>query len=694
MPNLVDHRGNAITRSTVTTTPLKIYQSAVRAIENAAQELTAASTTYDQAQDPRLVKAVNARQKKAAEHAVSVPEVIEARRTLTERISRVTLKPMQQVLSYDDQGIPQGLELQPSALPEAWQFLAEIDVDGRGLAGVLARASSEVFIGGEAYLVHWLDGNEWHWACEGAAGFEYEPLRRRYKITTGNASPVYLPDSPDTVRFERIFTGLPSPNSGVAWSGLMGCQEHCQTLNLIDRLLKVIARVSLFPGIFLVPVEVQPPNSGDDPGNAWVSALDEAITLAIRSTDTTAETNPIIAMSNAEYLDHVRHVQIDRPYDERILTVRKYVAELVLASVSVEARFVDGSVTEAKYANAEQVRQNMDQNHVQPRSRAVAAALTRILKWRLRQTDTPEDAISPLLLSPDFSELDERPTRSEALAAFSAGIISASGARELMGIDQAHAPTPEELQAKQELTAAAETNVVDQINEIDRDLRAALLAASAIGLSSAYETIVKRAKDAAAKAGRDLDTIASSGIDIEQLAGKTLRQADAAGSSAIETAYNRMAALGGETSEAWLVAAKTAWHSVLVTALLGALSAYPDAPDFDIPTPLISSIGVTLGGGSSISTAGVGGIGASAWAAALFAALDIPVLYRWIHSGKRRPCIQHKALDGVTFRDWGDPVLSGNPDEWPFVASFRNTDHPLGADHWACGCYTIIAIEV
>lgn len=245
------------------------------------------------------------------------------------------------------------------------------------------------------------------------------------------------------------------------WSDLADCAMRgvigeCETLVVLEGQVRAESRSRRPAGILTIPNEItvgpsdpvidETEEPTEDP---VMKAIDDAYSTAAEDPDDVSTVAPLVLRGPSEALTGVRHVATPRTSDETLSTRIEQRVTRIARGMNMPVEVALGH-QETTYANAEQVDQNIYDDHVDPRALLLVDAIScGYLRPRLLARGFPEELVARIITWYDPSTLVRQPdTEANALEVWERGLITDETARRALGYGEDDAPTTEEILAR------------------------------------------------------------------------------------------------------------------------------------------------------------------------------------------------------------------------------------------------------
>lgn len=207
-------------------------------------------------------------------------------------------------------------------------------------------------------------------------------------------------------------------------------------------------------GILVIPEEMTLP--GDEveteglETDPFVRVLVEVMELAIKNRDSAAALVPIIMRGPYEFLDKIRLIDFQTPFDAEVKELRDNALRRLALGMDAPPEVLLGSSASAGWSMW-QVSESQLRLHLKPLAHLIARSLTTgWLQPALRSlplADQTREGIDRIAIVPVFDQLTIRPdVGQDAAALYAEGGIGLDTYRHIVGLSDNDAPTPKELE--------------------------------------------------------------------------------------------------------------------------------------------------------------------------------------------------------------------------------------------------------
>lgn len=251
--------------------------------------------------------------------------------------------------------------------------------------------------------------------------------------------------------------------SGRADCNLRSVLEECETLLVLQRQVRADSRSRLPAGLLVVAneISISPADpsrraEGNEDGDEFVETLAAALAGAIEDESDPAGLAPSVLRVPGEFVDKIQHIDLARKTDEKLDARIEARVERLARGLNLPVETVKGHMN-TTFANAEQIDEDLFDDHVEPRVRTLCDLLTyeflrvQVLEaFRNEATGTVpenvEDAVADLFVWYDPSALIGTKDPSEAATeGHNIGAISDEAWRKYKGFSEDDAPDEIEL---------------------------------------------------------------------------------------------------------------------------------------------------------------------------------------------------------------------------------------------------------
>lgn len=171
--------------------------------------------------------------------------------------------------------------------------------------------------------------------------------------------------------------------------------------------------------------------------------LEETITAGIEDERSPSAMVPIVMQAPNEYIQGVRHLVFERPYDDLIADKQERAIRRISLALDIPPEVLTGTGS-SNHWNAWSVSNETYTSHLEPLATEVAALFADAIAW----DRTDDRGVAPaVMVVPDSGPvLAKRSTVRDALDAAKLGAVGLGYVRESIGATEADAPTDEELE--------------------------------------------------------------------------------------------------------------------------------------------------------------------------------------------------------------------------------------------------------
>lgn len=340
-----------------------------------------------------------------------------------------------------------------------------------GQAAIQARMNMNLEVAGELYLIGWgaqdavgVPGSSDYrapipedWQVGSVKEVEVKGGKWVVKSSANDSKGRELNLGSDTEPGRDTIIHLWEPHP--AWQNQADCAmrgvlNDAKTLQVLTQQQYAEGLSRQSAGILLIPNELStgPASSSDpedddgEPTDPFISELLHAMTDPIEDPSSASSVMPMVVKGNSEVLDKVRHLVLGRQSDAVIDQRISARIERIARGMNLPVEVVMGH-QQTTYANAEQVDQDTFEDHLEPRCRLIADALTvGYLRPNLLDAGHDAEQVNRLVVWYDASALVRQPdTELGADSAFDRFAISAAAYRRAKGYTEDDAPDPLEV---------------------------------------------------------------------------------------------------------------------------------------------------------------------------------------------------------------------------------------------------------
>lgn len=221
-------------------------------------------------------------------------------------------------------------------------------------------------------------------------------------------------------------------------SSIQAALGTAEQIRLAGQMSRNQDRSRLHRGILFMPKEMQFPE-GDD----FQADLEEAIAAAIADEYSPSAASPITVTAPAEYIEKVRHMLIESPYDEKLMERITALVVQFAREIDVPVELLLGNI-DSNHWNAWLSSEEGYRNHTEPLASLVGEVFASALK---EATGATEFAAARIRVTPDPAELLSRPASfTDAIEALKNGVVGFDYVRRVLGADEDDEPTDDELE--------------------------------------------------------------------------------------------------------------------------------------------------------------------------------------------------------------------------------------------------------
>lgn len=227
----------------------------------------------------------------------------------------------------------------------------------------------------------------------------------------------------------------PAPtNLGEADSSMLAAIEPSEELLTLSNLVVAQSRSRIAQaGLLIVPEDLQ----FDDDSDPFGADLADAMMAAIRDVRDASAMVPVKVQIPAEYIEQIRHLVLDRPYDEKMPERIDKATDRIALALDVPAELLKGNA-ELTHWTAWLVDQDTWNSHGEPIAVPIADLYGRVASVLYGRD---------IVIQPDPTALlAKRSSIRDGLDAAKLGAVGLKYLRELIGADESDAPTSDELE--------------------------------------------------------------------------------------------------------------------------------------------------------------------------------------------------------------------------------------------------------
>ena len=446
---------------------------------NTPRAITAAAARMDlsnKSEAQRLAERQGRRtamiQSAAWEYYDAITEIKYALNMVASIVSRIRLF----AAVYDDPSDPMPVPLRnsdhiaPDLSEAAERALRRLNSAYGGQAGLLRDAALNLSVAGECYLVQVpaTEGTkrEESWDIRSVDELkvtrdgEYVIMPRSdLTFTSGNAVPAGATKLPSNAFAGRIWRAHPRFSEDPD-SNLFGMLDLCDELLLLDRTFRATHRSRLNAGLLYVPDALSTSASPDpalfdggeemeptpeDEADDFEEQLLLGMSTPIEDESSASAVVPIIIRGPADLADKVKHIKLERAFDENMISRADRVLERIMQGLDVPKDTVTG-VANVKYSNAIQIDESLYKAHIEPMLLLLSDAFTVMyLRPQLLELNFPKSEVDKIVVWYDPSAVATRNDRAaDADSGFEKGAISYEAWRKAHGFSDTDAPTQTE----------------------------------------------------------------------------------------------------------------------------------------------------------------------------------------------------------------------------------------------------------
>lgn len=411
-------------------------------------------------------------QSAAWEYYDAITEIKYALNMVASIVSRIRLY----AAVYDDPSDPMPVPLrnsdkiQPDLAEAAERALRRLNSAYGGQAGLLRDAALNLSVAGECYLVQVpaTEGTrrEESWDIRSVDELkvtrdgEYVIMPRSdLTFTSGNSIPAGATKLPPKAFAGRIWRAHPRFSEDPD-SNLFGMLDLCDELLLLDRTFRATHRSRLNAGLLYVPDALSTSASPDpamfdggeemeptpeDEADDFEEQLLLGMSTPIEDESSASAVVPIIIRGPADLADKVKHIKLERAFDENMIKRADRVLERIMQGLDVPKDTVTG-VANVKYSNALQIDESLYKAHIEPMLLLLSDAFTVMyLRPALLDENFPKSEVDKIVVWYDPSAVATRNDRAaDADSGFEKNAISYEAWRKAHGFSDSDAPTQTE----------------------------------------------------------------------------------------------------------------------------------------------------------------------------------------------------------------------------------------------------------
>ncbi|CAB4912106.1 unannotated protein [freshwater metagenome] len=324
-----------------------------------------------------------------------------------------------------------------------------------GQAQLLSRLMIHLEVPGDSYLVgqdvldddKMIVGQRWRVF----SGDEITQAGTSWTVNIGDGTVETLPD-------DAIVTRIWRPHPRRSWEADSPTRAVLPVLAELDGYAKhkaatVDSRLA-GAGMLILPIdsgnpmaEPSAPTLDEEEGqlvDPAQHALTEAMVSALQNRGAASAVVPIVHRVPAEFVGKVQHITFGTQFDERLKELQDDAVRRLALGLDMPPEQLLG-LGGMNHWGAWQVDETGLKLHIVPPLELIASALTESF-LRPMLEEAGESNVDSWTLVVDVSDLEARPDKTQqALQAFDRFVINEKGLREALQLDEAHAPTGEEL---------------------------------------------------------------------------------------------------------------------------------------------------------------------------------------------------------------------------------------------------------
>ena len=364
--------------------------------------------------------------------------------------------------------------IKPELADDAERALARLDSAYGGQAGLLRDAALNLSIAGECFLVQLpartVEGKPVpeSWDIRSVDELQIDNKKnyyiapRRELVSGGNSSGTKKGTIPLT---DKSFVGRmwrAHPRfSEEPDSSLKGILDLCAELLLLNRSFRAIERSRLNAGLLYIPDGLStaanpdpdmygdqddPEPTAEEQSDEFEDSLMDAMITPIEDESAASAVAPLIIRGPVDLGKEIRHIKLERAYDDTMIKRSERVLERILQGLDVPKDVVTG-LANVKYSNAVQIDEALYKAHIEPMLLLISDAITVVYlrPYLLGQGWDPTE-VERLVVWYDPSAVATRNDRAaDADSGYEKQTISAATWRHQHGFSETDAPSQNEL---------------------------------------------------------------------------------------------------------------------------------------------------------------------------------------------------------------------------------------------------------
>lgn len=353
--------------------------------------------------------------------------------------------------------VPGGDEPEPLDKGPAAELVEQLGGGIAGHAAIMKSLSVQVSVPGEGWLVaeradFRIPLAQADWSVKSTEEI------RPYRGKGGSAYEVRVGDNEwRALGPEALPTRIWEPHPRWSWkanSAARAAIPIMRRVDLLDRriIATLVSRLAM-NGILLIPQEgtITVPEVYQDQPDPFVALLIDIAGKNIREPGSASASIPIPIKFPSEYIEKWKHFTFGDGIDEQLLVERDKELVRLAATLNMPAEFLTG-LGDVNHWGQAQLEDQAIKQHISPDAETIVGGLTvGYLQPMLKADNQP--LVGPhggkLIVWYDTSELSARPDKSAAaVAAYDRVELSGAALRRESGLDEADAPTPDEVRTQ------------------------------------------------------------------------------------------------------------------------------------------------------------------------------------------------------------------------------------------------------